>query len=211
MNISDTSFVYKISVWIMRLSVLNLLWIFFSVAGLGVIGLFPATVAMFTVVRKWIRGETEIPLWRTFFASFKSNLWKANVLGYIVSLGGVLLYMDYIFIQNMSGNLYLISLLLLFMITFYYAMILFFIFPVYVHYDIKLMECLKYAFIIGASYPLRTLYMAFTIFVIYYVTASFPILFCFFSGSAGCWLVMRFAYVVFEQTQAKHRKELKTA
>ncbi|MDX8047225.1 YesL family protein [Gracilibacillus sp. S3-1-1] len=200
------TFTYKISEWVMRVSVLNLLWIFFSILGLGIVGFFPATVAMYTIVRKWIKGETDVRIFHTFTQTFKHSLWKANVLGYISVIGGLILYLDYVVIQRMDMMLYVGLGLLLLTITFYYVMIVFFLFPVYVHYDIKLIECFKYAFIIGAAYPLRTIYMLFTMFVIYYITASFPVIFLFFSGSIGSLLIMRFTYVAFKRTEQKSRK-----
>ncbi|WP_139220282.1 hypothetical protein [Gracilibacillus orientalis] len=68
------------------------------------------------------------------------------------------------------------------------------------------MECFKYAFIIGASYPIRTIYMAFVTFVVYYVTVSFSVLFLFFSGSVLSLLIMRFTYVAFEKVEVRNNR-----
>ncbi|WP_205600722.1 YesL family protein [Gracilibacillus sp. YIM 98692] len=190
----------------MRLCFLNLLWIFFTIIGIGFIGLFPATVAMFTIVRHWIKGDTDLPIFQTFWKSFKETLLKANILGYISVIGGVVLYLDYALVKNTNGPFSMIMMLLLVTVSFYYFMVTFFLFPVFVHFDVKLRECFKYAFIIGASYPLRTLYMAFAVFVIYYVTVSYPVIFLFFSGSVLSLLMMRFTYVAFEKAEAKNNK-----
>lgn len=208
--LTNSSFVYKTSDWIMKLSLVNLLWISFSIIGLGFFGFFPATISMFTVVRKWIKGETEVPVVTTFINAYKNSFLKANILGYISSLGGVILYFDYLFIQNMEGYSYIIMLLLLLTVSFYYLMVLFLVFPVYVHYEIKLTECFKYAFIIGASYPLRTIYISFVGFVVYYLTASYPVIFLFFSGSVMSLLVMRFAYVIFTKIDEKNKNLTQT-
>lgn len=195
----------------MRLAFVNVLWLLFTVIGIGVIGFFPATVAMFTIVRHWIKGDTDVPIFKTFWLAFKNSLMKANVLGYISVVAGFLLYLDYSLIKNIGGTFGMILMLLFFTLSFYYVMVLFFVIPVYVHYDIKLMECLKYAFIIGAAYPLRTLYIAFSIFVIYYLTASFPVLFVFFSGSILSLIMMRFAYVAFSKLEKRNNTLAKSA
>ncbi|WP_217649292.1 YesL family protein [Gracilibacillus orientalis] len=206
MNAFGNTFIYKFSEWVMRLSLLNLLWIFFTVIGAGFVGFFPATVAMFSMVRHWIKGNADEQIFKTFLDLFKRHLLKANILGYISAIGGVILYLDYMLVKNSSGPFQMVMLLLLIPVSFYYLMVTFFVFPVYVHYDIRLMECFKYAFIIGASYPVRTIYMAFVTFVVYYVTVSFSILFLFFSGSVLSLLIMRFTYVAFEKVEVKNNR-----
>ncbi len=57
---------YRFAVWVTKFAYLNLLWIAFSLLGLGLFGLFPATAAMFAVVRKWINGEKDIPVFHVF-------------------------------------------------------------------------------------------------------------------------------------------------
>ncbi|MGP4038581.1 YesL family protein [Gracilibacillus sp. D59] len=193
------TFIYKGSEWVMKVCFLNVLWIIFTIIGLGFIGFFPATVAMFTIVRRWIKGDVEVPIFKTCWDCFKKNLFKANILGYISAAGGVVLYLDYLLVKHISGPIQIVLMFLLITISFYYVMVVFYVFPVYVHYDIRLMECFKYAFVIGSSYPLRTIYMAFATFVIYFVTVSLPVVFLFFSGSILSLLLMRFTYVAFEK------------
>lgn len=62
---------YRFAVWITRFAYLNLLWIAFSLVGLGVVGFFPATAAMFAVVRKWVHGEKDIPVFQVFGKTIK--------------------------------------------------------------------------------------------------------------------------------------------
>ncbi|WP_240353424.1 YesL family protein [Cohnella algarum] len=98
---------YKISEWIMRLSVTNVLWIVCSlpiwymflvllqsettdqfistmilIAILLPFTFFPATSAMFSVARKWVMGETDVPLFKTFFRNYKQNYLQAMLGGF---------------------------------------------------------------------------------------------------------------------------------
>ncbi|BDG36084.1 DUF624 domain-containing protein [Saccharococcus caldoxylosilyticus] len=45
---------YRVCEWITRLACINILWMLFTLAGLIVFGIAPATVALFTIVRKWL-------------------------------------------------------------------------------------------------------------------------------------------------------------
>lgn len=205
------SYIYKLSDWIMRLAFLNILWIFFTLIGLVIIGFFPATIAMFTIVRHWIRGDTDIPILKTFWNTYKKNFLKANTLGVITTIVGYVIYLDLLFFRDMGGPFGGVMLFLSITILILYLMISFFLLPVFAHYDVKTVEYFKYAFIIGASYPFYSFYIGLSIFVIYYVTASFPVIFLFFSGSILSLLMMRFGYTAFEKIEkrnnSKHMKE----
>jgi len=202
------SAVYKISDWIMKLVYVNILWILLTLLGFVVGGFFPATVAMLTVVRHWIMGSTDIPIFKTFWFTYKENFLKANALGVIIAFAGFLLYLDLLFFRDLGGQIGYILLFLSFSIAILYLVVAFFILPVFVHFDIKMIECVKYAFIIGASYPLHVLYIGFSTFIILYVTASFPIIAIFFSGSLLSLLIMRFAYTAFESIDNKNNAKL---
>ncbi|GAA3329844.1 hypothetical protein GCM10020331_079970 [Ectobacillus funiculus] len=61
-------------------------------------GFMPATVALFTIVRKWLMKEIDIPIWRTFLTVYKKmNSEKSNILGLILAVGGALIYVDFQF------------------------------------------------------------------------------------------------------------------
>src|SRR5690625_7635570 len=79
---------YRFTVWVVRLVYVNLLWILFTVIGLGVLGIMPATAAMFAVVRKWLRGEDDFPIFTTYKDAYKEEFLKANLLGYILAIIG---------------------------------------------------------------------------------------------------------------------------
>jgi uncharacterized membrane protein YesL len=110
---------YRISEWIMRLSVINVLWVLCSIpvfflllAGLTSqsadafvqmipllaivvpFTLFPATSAMFAVARKWVTGEEDVPLLKTFFRGYKENYIQSMVGGIIFVLIFVIIYVN---------------------------------------------------------------------------------------------------------------------
>ncbi|WP_346208058.1 DUF624 domain-containing protein [Caldifermentibacillus hisashii] len=162
-----TNGMYRFCVWVTRLVYLNILWIVFSLVGLVAFSFFPATIAMYTVVREWITGKTDIKVLNKFFETFKSEFKNSNVLGYILLLVGSILFLDLKIINMMENQLLLMLFTALILV---FIMALSYIFPIYVHFDIPLLKVFKYSFIISLSRPLYTCLMLFgalgTVFVI---------------------------------------------
>src|SRR5690625_4041898 len=80
--------------WVTRLALLNVLALAFTIISLGVLGLFPALSASFAITRKWVSGETDIPVVRSFWKYFKKDFWKSNLLGYMIAAVSYILYLD---------------------------------------------------------------------------------------------------------------------
>ncbi|RSL35322.1 DUF624 domain-containing protein [Salibacterium salarium] len=194
---------YKISHWIMRLAHLNLLWILFTFIGLVAAGIFPSTTAMFTIVRDWVRGEHDKPIFSTFWATYKKEFSRSNLLGSIVLIIGIILYVDYFYFLNMQGAIGTAMSILFITTAVLYLMLVSFLFPVLAHYDFKTIDYIKYSFIVGASYPLHTFYIVLSVGVVLYATVVFPVILVFFSGSFLSLLIMRFAYTAFEKIDKK--------
>ena len=145
--------------WITRLAYINLLWLLFMILGLFILGAAPATVAMFTLIRKWIMGESDLPVFTTYWETYKKEFWKANSLGFILAGISIILYLDWRLISSLQGSLYPILMGCLIGVVFLFLVITLFIFPVYVQYEYKTLQYIKTAFLLGISYPLYTMVM----------------------------------------------------
>ncbi|MGY0691465.1 YesL family protein [Virgibacillus sp. FSP13] len=119
--------------WIVRLACLNTLWVVFCVVGGVLFGWAPATVGLFTILRKWIKKENP-PLVSSFFNVYRKEFIKSNVIGIgIVSLMAIFLTNFFILLPQsdpiskifLLGNGSLFVTLVLFLLFF---------FPIYVHY-----------------------------------------------------------------------------
>lgn len=191
--------------WMVRFAKLNLLWILFSTLGFIVLGVMPATVALFAVVRKWVYGQT-VPISRFFWLSFKNNFLKANMAGSIVVLIGLILYFDYQFLQaGQHPLLNILALIILFMSFFYIVMILFF-FPVFVHYDLSMIGYLKNSLLMGILYPKQTFLMVMALIFVYYISVSYPALLPFFSMSMLAFVLMWFSKQTFLKVEQNKKK-----
>ena len=151
--------VYNFCNGFVRLAYLNLLWVLFTIIGLGIFGIMPATVAMFTVSRKWVIGERGVPIFKTFIKSYKEEFIRANVLGLLLFCFGYLMYQSFQLLALFEGVIFqffsfiYLGILLVFKITLLY------IFPVITHFDIKIVNVLKNAFLIGITHPIHSLMM----------------------------------------------------
>lgn len=202
---------YRVGNWIIRLVSLNVLWLLFSFLGLFIFGLFPATVAMYEVVRKWIRGYSDIPTFHTFWKSYRSSFLKANILGLMLCAIACIIYIDYLFLHTLTGwsavllNTILISALILF------SVVVLFVFPVFAHYELKTWQYIKVSIIIGVSYPIQTILMLLGAVSLYAIVVIIPGFFLFFA-SALSYFIMWIAYTTFikiEKKKNQYSQEMK--
>src|SRR5690606_34729027 len=103
-------------------------WLLFSLLGLVILGIFPATASMYTVIRKWLNNE-EVHTFRVFSETYRKEFMQTNKIGWLLALMGLILYLDFIFLGNMQGIFFNILAFILLPITFIYFSVLFFISP----------------------------------------------------------------------------------
>ncbi|MGM0877535.1 MAG: YesL family protein [Bacillota bacterium] len=164
--------------WIMRFSVINLLWILFClpivivtipvfyadnvsaiftllsvIAILTPIFFFPATTAMFGVVRKWIFGEADVPLFKTYWKQYKENYVKSLLSGIIITIMWVILGIDVYYFTQVNpfiSGFFIIGSFFLFNFTIFY-------FANTVHTELKLIAILKNSLILTFINPVSNL------------------------------------------------------
>ncbi|KIP21662.1 putative integral membrane protein [Anoxybacillus ayderensis] len=198
---------YRFCEWITKLAYINVLWILFTLIGVLFLGFFPATVALFTIVRKWLLfHDHTFPIFKTFFKVYKQEFFKANALGLIFTTIFIVLYMDMLYLSNLSANIHTLFFIALSISFILYTVTLLYIFPVYVHYNLKFFQYLKYAFLIGMANPLITSMMVITIGLLCVVFFYLPGIIPFFSMSLFALLVMTGALHVFKKVERKQEK-----
>jgi uncharacterized membrane protein YesL len=204
---------YKISEWIMRLSGTNLMWFIFSIpffitlipmlvpvqenvdpndviiqmsilaAIVAPFTLFPATTAMFSVVRKWVMGDVDVPLIKTFWKGFKENYKQSMLGGFIYALLGALLSINYTFYSNQAGNLSIVSVIFIVLMILLLASLLYF-FSILSHLHMKTLLIVKNALMLTVGNPLGTIVMvASNLVILYFSFFQFTFLIPFFMGS----------------------------
>lgn len=224
---------YRISEWIMRLAVINVLWIVCSIPfifvalpllmpGEGteaeVMGqiyfvlilmaivapftVFPATAAMFAVARKWVMGEVDVPLFKTYFKGYKEN-YKQGLLGGIVyTLLLVVMVVDFIVYKeqfNLLSYIFIAFLLLLVLSMFNF-------FSMLVHYHMKTFQLLKNAVLITIGKPFRSISTALMAGAVIYFSMQFTFLIPFFMGSIVAYLSFWNFYLIYQKLQDQAEK-----
>lgn len=182
---------YQLCVWVTRFAYVNVLWILFTLLGFVLFGVMPSTVAMFAVIRKWVNGDSEVPIFKTFLEVYRVEFLKSNILGYVFLAVGAILYIDLYFLRTQEGlvNLFLTyGILVLFFI--YFVMLLF-IFPIFVHFELKFKQYITWPLIIGVIHPIVTIGMIIGTIVAFYVLFKMlPALALFFGGSVMAFILM---------------------
>ncbi len=194
---------YEIANWIMRIVLLNVMWMIFTLLGLGIFGFFPATAAMFTIVRKWLLGEKDIAVVKTFWHAYKTNFVQINIIGFVMGLIGLILYVDFRFFQ--ASEYVVLSLLNFFIIfaAFIYFAVVLYLFPLYVHFKCNTMEYIKRSFIIVLGKPLHSIMMIVGSYLVYVVVSMMPVLILFISGSLLSIVLMWIALKTFPTYEIK--------
>jgi uncharacterized membrane protein YesL len=194
---------------VLKLAYLNLLWILFTFIGLLIFGFFPATTAMFTVVRKWLLREETVSVFSTFWRTYKKDFLRSNGYGLIFMVIGFILFYDFHFIGLNSGKLtFLLPVLVLILI--WYIITLLFFFPVYVHFDLPFFKTLKQTLLIALTSPLELIQIAAACGLLYGVVNILPGMIPLFTGSVLSFAVMWICLRAFEKVGKKKMSSTNT-
>jgi uncharacterized membrane protein YesL len=195
--------VYKFSTWITRFAYLNALWMLFSLVGLIIFGFFPATTAMFSIVREWIKGNDEHPIFSNFIQNYKKEFIKSNLLGLILLIIGLILYvnMKFLFLHNTGFWIIINSISV--MVTVVYLLMSLYIFPVFVHYDFSLIRIIQNAFLYMLANLKQTIIMVAASVTLYYGTMFFPGVSLVFGSSLYSFCLMYYANRAFNHVDQK--------
>lgn len=180
---------YDLCGWIAKLMYLNILWMIFTLLGLIIVGFFPATVAMFSITRKWLMKE-EVSIYKTFRKIYMEEFFKANMLGYILGVIGYIFLLEFKFFQMTADPLLRpIAYLFVLLLIIYLAVILY-AFPVFVHYDMKLFSYIKYTFFMAMGRIFQSFVMIMSSVIVYFIFSYIPGLIPFIGGSVFSLLLM---------------------
>ncbi|WP_299092412.1 DUF624 domain-containing protein [uncultured Metabacillus sp.] len=192
-----TGGLFRICEWVTRLAYINLLWVFFTFVGFIIFGLAPSTVALFSIVRKWIMGEKDISIFSSFWSIYKRELKKANKLWFSLVIIFFFMYIDWVLINSMSGFLHYFLLACFILIALLLTVVLIFIFPVYVHFEGTILHYYKSALLLGTSFPFRTILMGIAIGTCILVGLLFPGVAILSFGSGLSFVLMYVSYSIF--------------
>jgi uncharacterized membrane protein YesL len=218
-EMNGTGGFYQISEWMMRFTVINLLWLFcnlpivFILMGMIAAGkqgeavsllallilvapflFFPATAAMFASVRDWTVKEENVPLLKSYWTYYKENYQTSMIGGIILTAVWGVWGADYYYFSKENIILmfaFLVIGAVLFVFTINY-------FSINAHYHLKVGALLKKALLITIGSPLLFFTVFITSSIILYVSLSGPLLIIIFaSGSLIAFLSFSAFYRIY--------------
>jgi uncharacterized membrane protein YesL len=163
---------------------LNVLWLITSSL---IITIFPATAAMFGVIRKWVKHK-DVPLFKTFYQMFKENFGQSIGIGFIWSGISFLLILDYQLLLPLDSLIEGILLLVLILVSLLYIFVSIYIFPIMVHFQASWRSIIKNSLVLPIMLPFQTIFLTLLIALVTYFLYSFMFLFLLF-GSALSYVV----------------------
>ncbi len=168
--------------------------IIFIGAILSTVFLFPATSALFSVVRQWHINEDETTV-KNFFVYYKAN-YKQSILGglfFNTLLSFMFINVWFYLIYNGSTTILGIIFLIIYVIS-CIACVYFFCLVSHVKMNVK--QILKNSFVLTIGKPITTLFICLnTSLILFVLVFVFPYLMVFFAVS----LIAYFSFILFEK------------
>ena len=148
--------------WIYVLVVINLLAIAGTIVGLGIFGFFPSWMTAHHVIKQKLNRE-DISLTRVFAQTYKNYFVKANVLGYILVITGVVIASSWIFyVRDLTSAFHWVGLIVLGFLAIIWLLMVgitpisFVYFPKF-----KMFEHIKFSLIMTMGMPMLALVIFF--------------------------------------------------
>ncbi|MDF2698491.1 MAG: hypothetical protein K0Q49_47 [Haloplasmataceae bacterium] len=149
--------------------VINLMFIFISIVGLGIFTLFPALVATYILLQS-ISDDNSVSILKGFYIIIKKEYFKAQKLFLIIIfIMGILTFNTMFFyefaISHQSSLFHFIGLFLFLFIDLFVIGLLLHIFPVYMYFrDLKPLGIIKFSALMVFAYPFKTLLLIILLF-----------------------------------------------
>lgn len=184
---------------------LNLLWWLFTLLGLGVLGVGPATLAAYTLARRHARGES-FPAFPAFLAAYRREFVRGTAL-LLAALGvSAFLLTNYVWFASLGPAATVPRLATLAALA-VLVVILAYLLPMAVHYDLRAYAYLPKASLFALTRPAPSALLLLLFAAVAYATVTYPFLLLVLAVGGwiqlDTWLCLRF----FAENEARLRTE----
>ncbi|SDN08273.1 Uncharacterized membrane protein YesL [Fictibacillus solisalsi] len=195
--------------WIWRAILANWCWFAFTAIGLGILGFFPASVALFTVVRKWMRNDTDLPVVKAFRQIYFKEWKRSNGIGLFFYGIGLFLFVDIRIVgQVMTGLLASFLSILLYVLVLVLIAAIGYFFAIYAHYEMSNKGYIKQSFLFAMTSLPATIIIVIGLTFIGYVINQYPGLIPFISAVAPAFWIMRVCLSRFDALEGRKGQAL---
>lgn len=160
--------------WITRFAYLHLLWVLFTLAGAVILGIYPSTTAAFAIMRKWLHGESDLPVFKTFWINFRRDFWKSNHLGLYITIILFVILVDLFYITSMAESSFSWMSVPLLAGMLFFSFLLLYIFPVFVQFDQSVLMTIRTAFLLMLISPIQIFVLMICLLAITVIAWFFP-------------------------------------
>ena len=189
--------------WVYRLVILNFLWMGFSILGLGILGIFPATSALFSVLRKGLMNKKKVKIAHDFSHFYRADFWKSNALGYLMVFIAAMLWIDFRFFMSFTSFwMFVIAHFMLFLCAFS-ILALCLLFPIYAHYKLSMLQYIKHALLYPITHIWTMVFMIASLLIYYIIVYHVPGFLPFIGISFPCFLIMKVIFPSFQPQKQK--------
>lgn len=188
--------------FILKLMYVNVLWILFTLVGLVAFGIFPATGAMFSTIKKITAEQEKTPIFRTFWKFYRKDFLVLNGHFFIFLVVYYFIYFDIQFLMANEGKLtFLYPIVLLISISF--SITLLFFFPVFTHFKLSFLQYIKQAFLIAVTNVKELLFIFLSLVAIVVITYYLPGIILILPASVFAYVSTKFSKKAFEKIVVK--------
>lgn len=190
---------YTACIWISRLAVVNLWWLLFSLLGLVIFGIGPATIAMTVVINRWMLEDKDLRPFSVFFSVYKKYFIKTNVISLTIMVIGFIIGFNIYFTILHDLPIYVKSLAGGMGIVFFLVAVI--TFPLYVNSETTFSQLFKTSLLFIVGYPINSFIIFAATVGLIMIQLFMPGLIFFFSGSAISFVTILRTHKAIEKTK----------
>ncbi|EOR21480.1 putative integral membrane protein [Niallia nealsonii AAU1] len=144
---------YRFLAKIVDLLLLNAL---FLISCLPIVTIGSALTAMYSITIKMARNE-DVSIVRGYVAAFHKNFKQSTIIWLILLAVGIVLYMDYYYLNQYTGNLLFLVKVSLGLFSFAYFLLFNFIFPYVARFENSVKDSIINTWKIALVHPIKTI------------------------------------------------------
>ncbi len=202
-EVAEMGKIMEIAEVIYKFVALNFLWLLFFILGLGIFGFMPATVALFSIIRDWLKGEKDIPLFSSYLKYFKLEFIRSNIVGLPFLVIFYVIYVNFSFVSYYySDGVQLYIYIVLSAVAIVVLMTFVNLFSVMAHYEFKGLQYIKVAVGLVFYNPFKTLMQVIWIMAYLLIAIFLPKLFIVIGVSVFAYILMGMNYTFFQRFNA---------
>lgn len=181
---------HSLSTWISNLAYINILWLTFTLLGGVLLGIFPATIAMFFIIKRMFLEKSDFSILKEFTILYKKEFKKSNLLFFPFILLAIIVAADIRFISSLDFAFNSLVVKLFYVLLFLLAMIFLYSLVVYIYGARGKKEIFKSSLYILFNNPMTNLYILTGLLLLHFLTLKVAGLSLLFSGSVFSLIVL---------------------